>query len=239
MIALFGLMSLAFYLSNALPLPLLTGNSDQKLTNGQSAFKEFNLFELPIVSKRPALKDAPIASNHQVKADLAVVSSAEIDTTGPFNGYGEAVESPTSADMFVINTPSGAQESKDSINNQPIGVVPKLTGHIVSPQRQFPMDKSGAAIVNPTAYFLEGANLDKVQKPKCRLLACGGPIVDDDIAIEVEASEDDKGETCQQVFMPIVDAQIRIGMSCRVCCDAADLLKELKKTRLQLNNGNN
>lgn len=158
MLAVLGLLSLAFYLSNA--APLLINNNDQKLVNGQTSYQSFSLFDLPIVAKRPPpLKDAPIVANHQVKADLAVVSSAEVNPSEPepFTGYGEAVD-PAPSDMFIINAPSNTQDSAA----KPIGVVPKLTGHIMSPQQAMPTDKNGAAIVNPTAYFLEGANLDKV-----------------------------------------------------------------------------
>lgn len=157
MIALFVSLSLVFYAINA--APLLANNNDHKL-NGQSSYQTFNLFDLPVVAKRPVAKaaDAPIVTNHQVKADLAVVSSAEADPE-PFTGYGEARPS----DMFVINAPENVQEeaTKDS-EPKSIGVAPKLTGHIVRPEEKAFTDKSGAAIVNPTAYFLEGADLDKV-----------------------------------------------------------------------------
>lgn len=79
----------------------------------------------------------------------------------------------------------------------------------------------------------------QIQKPKCRMLGCDGPIVDDDVVVEADGSDAEGAEVCQQVFVPIVDAQIRIGMSCRVCCDGTDLLKELKKTRLQLGSSSN
>jgi len=229
MFTVFGFLTLVFYLVNA--APLLTNNHDHKLLNEQSSYQTFNLYELPIVAKRPPLKGAPTMTNHQVRADLSVVSSAEANPSDPdpFTGYGEASET-ASTDMFVINPPANAQEP----DSKPIGVAPKLNGRILAPPQGPPTDKNGAAVINPTAYFLEGADLDKIQKPKCRMLGCGGPIVDDDIMIEADESDAKEGEVCRQAFVPIVDAQVRVGYSCRICCESTDLLKELKKTRLQL-----
>lgn len=73
----------------------------------------------------------------------------------------------------------------------------------------------------------------QVEKPKCRMIGCDGPIVDDDILIETNP-EGENSERCYQTFVPLVEAQIRVGMSCRICCDSTALMKELKKTRLQL-----
>lgn len=158
MIAFFVLSSLVFYSINA--APMLANPNDQKM-NGQASYQTFNLFDLPVISKRPTQKaaDVPLVTSHQVKADLAVVASAEADDKdlSPFEGYGEAKPS----DMFVIDAPKDAQESKDA-EFKPIGVAPKLTGGFISNEPKTFTDKSGSAIINPTAYFLEGADLDKV-----------------------------------------------------------------------------
>lgn len=67
------------------------------------------------------------------------------------------------------------------------------------------------------------------------MIGCDGPIVEDDVFVEQDP-KDKNTEKCYQAFVPIVDAQVRVGMICRVCCESGDLLKELKKTRLDLSN---
>lgn len=169
MITIFSfLTTIIFFFYLASGAPLLNVNNDQKLMNGQAFYKSFNLFDLPLVGNRqpPKMEDVSSVSNHQVNADLAVVSSAEADPSGPepFTGYGEAVETPRT-DMFLINAPGDGQEQHRETEFKPIGVVPKLTGKILAPlqKHQLPADKNEAAVINPTAYFLEGADLDKVR----------------------------------------------------------------------------
>jgi len=239
MFTLLASVSIFFYFTNA--APLLASHNDQKMIDGQSSFQPFNLFDLPVVAnKHLKVEGVPMLGNHPVRANLAVVASAEAENaeTSPFAGYGEAIateaEIPKTSDAFIIRTPDMVQgEQKEE---EQIGVVPKFTGRFLNTEQPKTLtDKSGASIVNPSAYFLQGADLDKVAKPKCRMVGCDGPIVEDDIYIEQNSEGEKSGEKCYQAFIPIVDAQIRVGMSCRVCCESSDLLKELKKSKLQLN----
>lgn len=151
MIALFTLLSFVFYMASA--APLLSGNNDQKMLNGQSSYQSFSFLDLPVIAKLPKDLNDAVVSEHQVKADLAVVESDEADNTGPeqIDGYGDSKP----LDMSVET------ENKDS-SPKPIGVVPKLTGTIIGAEPKVFTDKTGAAITNPTAYFLEGVDLEKV-----------------------------------------------------------------------------
>jgi hypothetical protein len=151
MIAFLAVLSLIAYMANA--APLVSSNADQKMLNGQSSYQAFSFFDLPVIAKLPQnMGDEP--SKHQVRADLAVVESAEADNIGP-----DPYEGTKPSDVFVVNGPT----NKDS-DSKPIGVVPKLTGTILGSEPKVFTDKSGAAITNPTAYFLEGADLEKVIK---------------------------------------------------------------------------
>ncbi|CAI5451853.1 unnamed protein product [Caenorhabditis angaria] len=90
-----------------------------------------------------------------------------------------------------------------------------------------------AAISNPAATYLEGADFEKIEAPKCQMLGCTGPIPNDGSYAILSASID--GKACNQMFVPMngcVDNKgYPMGMLCSICCDCANsFTNEMKKT---------
>ncbi|CAJ0570063.1 unnamed protein product, partial [Mesorhabditis spiculigera] len=119
------------------------------------------------------------------------------------------------------------------------GVAPKFTGGFLDGTRTDKDSKVGfdvGPITNPTAYFLEGADLGKISPQKCRLEDCEGPMVDDGSA-QISGNGGQEGnEGCSQVMIPLngcLDGKgYPVGMVCRVCCECgADFRIEMAKSR--------
>ena len=168
-----------------------------------------------------------------------------------------AAAAPAGGDMFVLRSPSS--QTKDvapaAAVEQPIGVVPAFTGGFRSSGSDAAAPKwptgaamasangGEAAITNPAAYFLDGADLSKVPPPKCRMLNCVGPMPNDDdfslVQQSAAAANDASGnnaQTCHQTFVPLNGCFNQkgypIGMLCTICCDcSAELHAQMSKSR--------
>ncbi|KAI6213353.1 hypothetical protein M3Y94_00140400 [Aphelenchoides besseyi] len=221
---------LILFLLSTNAAPSIPNADSTKLLNGHAAYRSFNLYDLPVVS------------NHAVKTDLAIVSSAEIDV-GQLDGYGgpkaTEAEIPKTSDMFVVNAPENSKEqATDSTDFKPIGVVPKFTGSFrTNLNQQTATSQNGRPIINPAAYFLEGADLSKVPKPNCRMIGCDGPMAnDEDFMIQQSADLVSSNSQCHQTFVPLNGCTngkgYPVGMVCTICCDCtAELITELKQSR--------
>lgn len=200
------------------------GHREHEMTETKSLYVSG---ELPTKVLAPVYAGFPLppalqpGSEDSVEPADASVESAEPSTERPHDGPAEGVDR-----LFV--PPVDA-------------VVPKMTGFIrKSPPRQGEPQwrapsNSGGAIANPARYFMEGASLEKVAPPKCRLLSCDGPVPNDADFALVQPATQPEG-TCHQTFVPLngcTDGKgYPVGMVCTICCDcAADLVAEMRKSR--------
>ncbi|CAD5223420.1 unnamed protein product [Bursaphelenchus okinawaensis] len=233
----------------ACAMPSLPQPQDSK-----PAYQIISFFNLPIVRAQSAptasAQDA-ITNSEEIdfrpRAQGAVTASDEADDDlSALSGYGEPMateaEIPKSSDAFLIASPPQVQ-----FNVQPseykapgqIGVAPTFTGGFRTPLsetvKQFDGEKG--AITNPAAFFMEGADLDKVQKPKCQMLGCDGPIAnDEDMNLVLKKDLNGPDSQCHKTFVPLngcVDGKgYPVGMVCTICCDCSASLKlELSKSR--------
>ncbi|CAD5232285.1 unnamed protein product [Bursaphelenchus xylophilus] len=199
-------------------------------------------------NSKPAYRPLSFYNMPLIRAQGAVIASAEAenDDVSAFAGYGEPIateaEIPKTADAFLIASPPQVQ-----LNVQPseykapaqIGVAPKFTGGFRTPLsesvRQFGGGKG--AITNPAAFFMEGADLEKVAKPKCQMIGCDGPVAnDEDMNLVLKKDLNGPDSQCHKTFVAMngcVDGKgYPVGMICTICCDCSASLKlELSKSR--------
>ncbi|CAJ0960684.1 unnamed protein product, partial [Mesorhabditis belari] len=96
-------------------------------------------------------------------------------------------------------------------------------------------DYVDAPIINPSNYFLEGIDLEKIPTPKCHLTNCAGPFPNDG-SIDVSKTENKTNSTCSRVILPLNSCLNNhgypIGMICEICCECSQAFeKEMRKTR--------
>lgn len=58
------------------------------------------------------------------------------------------------------------------------------------------------AITNPSAFFLDGVQLDKIPPSKCRLINCNGPM-SNDYDLHLEQSNHQDNSACHSTFVPL------------------------------------
>ncbi|KAL3068042.1 hypothetical protein niasHS_011120 [Heterodera schachtii] len=100
----------------------------------------------------------------------------------------------------------------------------------------------GDALINPAAFFMGGADLDRIAAPSCHLMGCVGPLANDgDIALEGRTGPGAGGtRQCHQTFVPLNGCWERgagrdsypVGMVCTICCEcSAQLAAEMRRSR--------
>uniref|UniRef100_A0A914HHF0 Uncharacterized protein n=1 Tax=Globodera rostochiensis TaxID=31243 RepID=A0A914HHF0_GLORO len=129
-------------------------------------------------------------------------------------------------------------------------VAPKLSGWVApfpaetAKQRQQKDESGGDAVINPAAFYLQGADLDKITPPTCHLVGCTGPLANDgDIALEGRTGPNADGtRQCHQTFVPLNGCWATagggggdaypVGMVCTICCEcSAQLTAEMRRSR--------
>uniref|UniRef100_A0A8R1DXR7 Uncharacterized protein n=1 Tax=Caenorhabditis japonica TaxID=281687 RepID=A0A8R1DXR7_CAEJA len=131
---------------------------------------------------------------------------------------------------------------------EPEGVVPEFTGSFIT-EKPVASDEetdedyfgtggsadTGAVgpVTNPAATYLEGADFEKIEQPKCQMLGCTGPIPNDGSYAAMSATLEEKA--CTQIFVAMNGCTDNkgypMGMLCSVCCDCANsFVAEMKKT---------
>ncbi|KAI1719238.1 hypothetical protein Ddc_08441 [Ditylenchus destructor] len=179
----------------------------------------------------------------QQRAD-AITASSEVYYTSNYNSPADERQSrPDSSnikpDSFVISAPTEVRHNQDSLLLPPSeSVVPKMTGGFVKSgeNKWGKTDNFAGPITNPAAYYLEGANLDEIKPPKCRMIGCDGPMPNDfDFSLQQDSNMRNN-QACHQTFVPLngcLDGRgYPTGMVCTICCDCtADFSNQMRKSR--------
>ncbi|CAJ0960514.1 unnamed protein product, partial [Mesorhabditis belari] len=148
----------------------------------------------------------------------------------------------------------GIEDRSFNMDTQP-GVAPKFTGTFVTEKpkeekeegkqemsikeedlKLLDPDYIDAPVINPANYFLEGADLAKVPAPKCQMIGCTGPHVNDGSFTFDDKKDSSKTEQCHSTFVPLngcLDGKgYPMGMVCQICCDCANsFVAEMQKSR--------
>jgi hypothetical protein len=176
----------------------------------------------------------------QERATEAVVGSGEANPVD-YSTYGGVYDAPVAnnngRDAFVIN-------SEPNVKFLPPvdSVVPKFTGGFVKGAEHGKEDAFVAdsdvkgPITNPAAYYLQGANIENVKPPQCKMVGCDGPVPNDNDIFLQQESQLRSNSACHQTFVPLngcVDGRgYPVGMICTICCDcASDFKAEMMKSR--------
>lgn len=127
--------------------------------------------------------------------------------------------------------------SKDDFLKAQPGVVPKFTGSFLDEktEKSAGLDYFEGPISNPAAFYLEGANFEKIPVPKCQMVGCTGPFPNDG-SLDFSEAQIQEGQTCHQTFVPLNGCTSNkgypMGMLCQICCDCSKpFVKEFMKTK--------
>lgn len=181
----------------------------------------------------------PKNDDEQVARDLPMprFDDAKEFPPMPFDGFEKSMA------KSVEKAPEATPEF---LKPQP-GVAPKFTGSFTSTEDVKDVDDNStedkamqdyidAPVSNPAAWYLEGADLDKVPAPKCKMVGCTGPVPNDGSVSLGNGDSDTSNQACHQTFVPLNSCTDKkgypIGMICQICCDCdAPFVAEFQKSR--------
>uniref|UniRef100_A0A183BWJ2 PDCD2_C domain-containing protein n=1 Tax=Globodera pallida TaxID=36090 RepID=A0A183BWJ2_GLOPA len=155
---------------------------------------------------------------------------------------GRRVKNPSPAAIGLLLPPA------DSVAPKLSGWVAPFPAETAKQRERQQKDEAGGAngdaVINPAAFYLQGADLDKITPPTCHLIGCTGPLANDgDIALEGRTGPNADGtRQCHQTFVPLNGCWATagggggdaypVGMVCTICCEcSAQLTGEMRRSR--------